>query len=101
MSRVCRAPGRVGALALNNVPGGDRMKGFAASCALVARVWAGACGGSSTTAPTTPTAMSITPTTSVLVIGQSQPYSTANGTSTDTITWSSTDPSVLTIDSTG
>ena len=45
--------------------------------------------------------MSITPTTSVLVIGQTQPYSTANGTSTDVVTWSSTDPNVLTIDSTG
>ena len=77
------------------------MKRFTLPCVVVACVWVGACGGSSTTAPTTPTAMSITPTTSVLVIGQSQPYSTANGPSTDVITWSSTDPNVLTIDSTG
>ena len=77
------------------------MKRFTSLCVVVAGVWVTACGGSSTTAPTAPAAMSITPTTSVLVIGQSQPYSTANGTSTDVITWSSTDPSVLTIDSTG
>jgi len=78
------------------------MKRFTSLCIVVAGVWVIACGGdSSPTAPTTPTAMSITPTTSVLVIGQTQPYSTANGTANDVITWSSTDPSVLTVDSTG
>jgi len=77
------------------------MKRFTSLCIVVAGVWASACGGDSPAAPTTPTAMSITPTTSVLVIGQTQPYSTANGTANDVITWSSTDPSVLTVDSTG
>jgi Bacterial Ig-like domain (group 2) len=77
------------------------MKRFTSLCAVAAGVWVTACGGNSPAAPTTPTAMSITPTTSVLVIGQTQPYSTANGPSTDVTTWSSTDPNVLAIDSTG
>jgi len=79
------------------------MKRFRSLCTVVACVWVGACGSgvNSPTTPSTPTAMSITPTTGVLVVGQTQPYTTANGTANDTIAWSSTDSTVLTIDSTG
>jgi hypothetical protein len=84
-----------------NVPGGDRMKRFTSFCTLVASVWVGACGGSSTTAPTPAPTLAITPTTSVLLIGQTQTYATANGASTDVITWSSTDSSILAIDGAG
>ena len=72
-------------------------------CVVVAGLWAGACGGSSTpTTPTTAAALAITPpSTTVLVVGQVQPYAVANGKADAVVTWTSSDPNVLAIDSTG
>ena len=79
------------------------MKRFPPLYAVVAGLWIGACGGSSNspTTPTTSASLSITPTTSVLVIGQSQPYSVANGKADAIVVWTSSAPNILTIDSTG
>jgi hypothetical protein len=58
---------------------------------------------STTTPPTTPTpTLSNTPATTVLMIGQTQTYSaTKSDSSTETVTWSSTDSGVLPIDGDG
>ena len=79
------------------------MKRFSPVCVVVAGLWVGACGGSSSpTTPTTTATLSITPpNTTVLVIGQAQPYAVANGKTDAIVTWTSSDPGVLTIDSTG
>ena len=73
-------------------------------CVVVAGLWVGACGGgsSSPTTPSTSATLAITPpNTTVLVIGQAQPYSVANAKTDAVVTWTSSDPAVLTIDSTG
>jgi hypothetical protein len=53
-----------------------------------------------TPTPTTPTTL-ITPATTVVLIGQTLPYSLPSAASTAVVTWTSSNTSVLTIDSTG
>ena len=79
------------------------MHRFLRLCFIVAAVAASACGNSdTTTTPTTstPTA-AITPATTVYQLGQTQTFTlTASSTPTN-VTWSSSDPSVMTIDGSG
>ena len=77
------------------------MKRFTSLCVVVAGVWVSACGGSSPTTPTAAAAPAITPATGVLLIDQTQGYSVANGTPDAIVTWTSSDPRVLTIDDAG
>ena len=72
--------------------------------AVVAALGAGACGSTTEPSTTTTTAaptLSITPTTNALAVGQVQAYSVLNGAATDTITWSSSDASIFTVDAAG
>jgi hypothetical protein len=55
----------------------------------------------SATTTTTPTTSLITPATAALTIGQTQVYSYSTATSANTITWTSSNAAVLTIDGTG
>ena len=83
------------------------MKRFPFWCVVVAGLSASACTDSST--PTTPTtttataaALAITPSTGVLIVGQTQAFSTLNAASTVVVTtWTSSDPGILTIDGDG
>lgn len=65
---------------------------------------AGACGSTTTPSTTTTTVvptLTITPTTGALMIGQVLAYSVTNAAATDVITWTSSDASILTVDSAG
>ena len=75
-------------------------------CVIAAALSAGACG--STTAPTTAstttsttTTASITPATTPLIVGQTQTYTLSLTTSSNVVTWTSSNASVLAIDSAG
>ena len=73
------------------------------SAVVLALLAAGSCTDSNETSPTTPTtpaAPAITPATTVLQIGQTQLYG-ITPTTTNTITWTSSNQSVLTIDEGG
>ena len=84
------------------------MKRFLAVCVVSAGLWASACTDSST--PTTPStttttatpALAITPSTGVLLIGQTLAFATLNAASTVVVTtWTSSDTGILTIDDAG
>ena len=69
---------------------------------VLAGLWAGACSKNTPTAPSTAATLSITPpSTTVLVIGQAQPYAVANAKTGAVVTWSTSNSTVLTIDSDG
>ena len=85
------------------------MKRLLSLCVVAAGLWTSACSDSST--PTTPTstttttataALAITPSTGVLVVGQTQVFATMNAASTVVVTtWASSDTNILTIDDGG
>ena len=84
------------------------MKRFPFWCVVAAGLSATACDSSNPTTPTTTTTttatavLAITPSTGVLLIGQTQAFSTLNAASTVVVTtWTSSDPSILTIDAGG
>jgi Bacterial Ig-like domain (group 2) len=72
-------------------------------CFIVAAVAASACGNSDTaTTPTTSTPTSaITPATTVYQVGQTQTFTLSASTTPTNVNWSSSDPSVMTIDGSG
>src|SRR6185295_19319572 len=72
--------------------------------AILVLLAAGGCTDSPTTTtpdPTTPATTAITPAATVLQIGQTQVYALTPATTTNVITWTSSNTSVLTIDATG
>jgi hypothetical protein len=72
-------------------------------CVLVACLWAAGCGPSPTAATsTTDTAtFAITPVITVQIVGQTQTWGVVNAAADSTVTWMSSDPTLLTIDSDG
>lgn len=84
---------------------GRLMERLAFLCCVVAGLSGSACSNSSPTpTPTAPTptpTLAITPITNALAIGQTQIYTGANVDASVTVTWSSSDSSILTIDSAG
>lgn len=73
-------------------------------CAILAVLGAAGCGNNpTTTTPTTPTTTvaAVSPAATVLLVGQSQVYTLTQTTSTNVITWTSSNENVLTIDAAG
>src|SRR5206468_3330654 len=101
-------PGRVhdyGGKLVNRSPVDNFMlRSLTCTLILIAALGAAACSNdnTSTTTPTTPTAAAtISPATGVLQIGQTQTYTLTASSTPANVTWTSSNTSVLTIDSTG